>query len=133
MPFIATSTLHFEHTRKNQTPMEKRLSSISKQLVSYQHLSFIPLLMFARYKVSLVPILPPHYCALQGWFLNMPSHITAPYFFTPPHTCRHSTQTLSLIPSLTLCLLCPRPVLRPDARPLGHRQDPRRQVRGGRE
>ena len=50
MPFIATSTLHFEHTRKNQTPMELRLSSISKQLVSYQHFSFIPLLWFARYK-----------------------------------------------------------------------------------
>jgi hypothetical protein len=50
MPFIATSTLHFEHTRPNQTKLEHRLSSISKGLVSYQHLSFIPLLMFARYK-----------------------------------------------------------------------------------
>ncbi|GAX77409.1 hypothetical protein CEUSTIGMA_g4855.t1 [Chlamydomonas eustigma] len=50
MPFIATSTLHFEHTRLNQTKLEQRLSSISKGLVSYQHLSFIPLLMFARYK-----------------------------------------------------------------------------------
>ncbi len=50
MPFIATSTLHFEHTRKNQTKVERFLGLISKQLVSYQHLSFIPLLLFARYK-----------------------------------------------------------------------------------
>ena len=50
MPFIATSTLHFEHTKKDQSKMERHLSNVSKQLVSYQHLSFIPLLLFARYK-----------------------------------------------------------------------------------
>ena len=76
MPFIATSTLHFEHTRKNQTPMEKRLSSISKQLVSYQHLSFIPLLMFARYKVSPSARRPSH------------SHTYATSCAMPSQTCR---------------------------------------------
>ena len=73
MPFIATSTLHFEHTRKNQTPMEKRLSSISKQLVSYQHLSFIPLLMFARYKVS-----PPRTSLLHLFPHRLTLVVTAP-------------------------------------------------------
>jgi hypothetical protein len=50
MPFIAPSTLHFEHTRKGMTRLERALSTISKTLVSYQHFSFIPLLLFARYK-----------------------------------------------------------------------------------
>lgn len=50
MPFIAPSALHFEHTRKGMTRLERALSYISKTLVSYQHWSFIPLLLFARYK-----------------------------------------------------------------------------------
>eukprot|EP00798_Chlamydomonas_sp_ICE-L_P000414 gene414-1809_t len=53
MPFIATSTLHFDHTQpKLMQPktVQRQLSLISRMLVSYQHYSFIPLLLFARYK-----------------------------------------------------------------------------------
>ncbi|KAG1675245.1 hypothetical protein FOA52_016276 [Chlamydomonas sp. UWO 241] len=78
MPFIATSTLHFEHTRPNMTPMEKRLSSISQRLVSYQHYSFIPLLFFARYKFYVQSL---HSWATAKLYVGRWSELAAQMFF----------------------------------------------------
>ncbi|MEW5302936.1 MAG: hypothetical protein WDW38_003953 [Sanguina aurantia] len=50
MPFIATSPLHFDHTKKHMSSAERTYGFVTKQLVSVQHFTMLPLLCFARYK-----------------------------------------------------------------------------------
>lgn len=79
MPFIAPSVLHFEHTRKVQTPTERFLGLISKTLISYQHLSFIPLLLFARYKFYFQSL--GHWSSGAKIYVNRWSELAAQLFF----------------------------------------------------
>lgn len=79
MPFIAPSTLHFEHTRKGMTRLERALSCISKTLISYQHLSFIPLLLFARYKFYFQSL--GHLAIGRKVYINWYSELFAEVFF----------------------------------------------------
>lgn len=79
MPFIAPSTLHFEHTRKNQTPLERISGLISKNLISYQHLSFIPLLLFARYKFYFQSM--GHWSSGSKIYVNRWTELAAQLFF----------------------------------------------------